>query len=79
MEYIDGITLTKFSKQHQPPILYKHLLSLLEDILPGLKYLHSNHIIHRDIKPDNIMIDHKNNPKLIDLGLACLYPDLKCA
>ncbi|EKX47965.1 hypothetical protein GUITHDRAFT_61935, partial [Guillardia theta CCMP2712] len=36
----------------------------------GLAYLHSMRIIHRDIKPQNIMLDDKDIPKLIDLGLS---------
>ena len=46
-------------------------MAIIKDIVPGLQYLHSKGIIHRDIKPDNIMIDKNNQPKLIDIGLAC--------
>ena len=39
----------------------------------GLKYLHNKGIIHRDIAPDNIMIDKNNNVKITDFGLAAYY------
>ena len=75
MEYIDGETLTKFSERfrnNRDVDLYKHLVALTIDIAKGMKFLHSNGIIHRDIKPDNIMIEKgTNQPKLIDVGLGC--------
>ena len=72
MEYIDGMTLKEFAESITvKPLLYKYLLAIIKDIVPGLQYLHSKGIIHRDIKPENIMIDKNNQPKLIDIGLAC--------
>ena len=72
MEYIDGVTLKDFAASFKGfPILYRHLLAIIKDIIPGIQYLHSKGIIHRDIKPENIMIDKNNQPKLIDIGLAC--------
>lgn len=78
MDYIEGQTLNDFSKNLRGiPLLNTYLLSIIQDIAPGLDYLHSKNIIHRDIKPDNIMIDEKHQPKLIDIGLAC-FSENKC-
>jgi serine/threonine protein kinase len=75
MEFIEGQTLTKFAKQYRSQgnllPLYKHLIAIIYDVCKGLQYMHEKGIIHRDIKPDNIMIDKNNNPKLIDIGLSC--------
>ncbi|KAL3935627.1 MAG: hypothetical protein SGBAC_008893 [Bacillariaceae sp.] len=44
-------------------------------ILEGLAYCHRHHIIHRDIKPGNVLIDRNGYPVLIDLGMAKYVPD----
>ena len=50
------------------------LISLFKKILQGLKHIHNKNIMHRDLKPQNIMIDPLTmSPKLIDFGLSLLY------
>ena len=44
----------------------------MKDVLSGLHHLHTNNIVHLDIKPDNIVINKKNSYKLADLGLCRL-------
>lgn len=71
MEYIDGVTLKAFQKMVGKRMEPYRLLNLLEPVMDGLSKLHANGIIHRDISPDNIMIDTaKQRVYLIDFGTA---------
>lgn len=69
MEYIEGKTLGQILRHHGavplPLALY-----WLHQAISGLQYLHQKKIVHRDIKPDNMIIDAAGNLKLMDLGLA---------
>jgi serine/threonine-protein kinase len=67
-EYIEGQTLTQ-KLQQQGSMSESSVKSILIDILPILSYVHSKHIVHRDIKPDNIMIRNFDGKAiLIDFG-----------
>lgn len=68
MEYIDGPTLSEWRRQVTATLPEKIALAL--QIARGLYCAHQNDIIHRDIKPDNIMIDRSGIVKLTDFGLA---------
>jgi serine/threonine protein kinase len=68
MEYIDGIPLSKKISEHQLSI--RESLILIRDCLKGLHYAHSQGVLHRDIKPDNILINSHGIPKLADFGIA---------
>lgn len=67
-EFIEGDTLTK--KVEKQGILPEHeVKQLLISLLPVLDYVHSRQMVHRDIKPDNIIIRNRDNlPVLIDFG-----------
>ncbi|ARV60713.1 serine/threonine protein kinase [Nostocales cyanobacterium HT-58-2] len=67
-EYIEGQTLTS-KLQEQGLMSESAVKEILLSILPVLEYIHSKGIIHRDIKPDNILIRHADGkPVLIDFG-----------
>jgi eukaryotic-like serine/threonine-protein kinase len=69
MQFIEGKSLSdkfKYQKPLQETIVKKYCLQLSE----GLKVVHANNFIHRDIKPDNILIDSQDRAVLIDFGAA---------
>jgi serine/threonine protein kinase len=70
MEYLDGSLkdLIKSSPSGKLPV--KESLSIIYKIAPALDYAHSRGIIHRDIKPDNIMFRKDGTPVLVDFGIA---------
>lgn len=69
MEYIDGITLKEYIAL-QGVIDWKETLHLTTQILKALQHAHENGIIHRDIKPQNIMLLQDGTIKVTDFGIA---------
>ncbi len=72
-EWIDGDTLSALVSK-QGILNESQVRHILTDILPVFSYIHSRSIVHRDIKPDNIILRHSDQlPVLIDFGL-CAKP-----
>lgn len=69
MELIDGCTLADLAHQHGPLGL-GYVITILEPIAQALAYAHSQKAIHRDIKPQNIMLDSQGRVLLTDFGIA---------
>ena len=73
-EFVDGRTYADIFRERQQQnktFTEAEVTQLLKDILPVLQYIHTNHIIHRDISPDNIMLCSKaEKPILIDFGVV---------
>jgi serine/threonine protein kinase len=69
-EFIDGKTLTEFSKTN--PLSYKSATEIAIQVASALAEAHSARIVHRDIKPDNIMIRSNGLVKVLDFGIAKL-------
>lgn len=69
MEYIDGMDLKQYIHDHHP-IPYRKTIEIMRQILDAVSYAHQHHIIHRDIKPQNILIDHDGTVKITDFGIA---------
>ncbi len=65
MEFVDG---TPFSKLL--PMPWQQALALFLEILDGLEYAHSLGVLHRDLKPDNIMAGPRGEVKIMDFGIA---------
>ena len=72
MEYVDGQSLFEIV-QENGPIPLAQAMEYIIAAARGLEYAHSQRIIHRDIKPGNIMVDQSGQIKLLDLGLARLH------
>jgi serine/threonine protein kinase len=70
MEFIDGVTLRE--KIHRERTDLKHLLKYLQQVAEGLSRAHAAGMVHRDLKPDNIMITRDGFAKVLDFGLAKL-------
>lgn len=69
MEYISGMDLKQYIRENHPIPYYK-VIDIMVQILEGVSYAHENNVIHRDIKPHNILIDHDGHVKLTDFGIA---------
>ena len=71
MEYVEGQDLAKTVKQHGP-LPVQQAVDYVLQAARGLQYAHSEGVIHRDIKPGNLLLDKKETVKILDMGLARL-------
>ena len=71
MELIDGITLKQYMER-RGRLNWRESLHFITQIMKGLSHAHSRGIVHRDIKPQNIMITNDDMVKVADFGIAAL-------
>jgi serine/threonine-protein kinase len=69
MEYVDGFTLKQYIQKYYP-IPVDEALDIMRQITAAISHAHHNGIIHRDIKPQNILIDKEGTVKITDFGIA---------
>ena len=72
MELIDGITLKQYMQKKGLPLNWREALHFITQIMKALSHAHSRGIIHRDIKPQNIMVLRDGSVKVADFGIARL-------
>ena len=69
MEYVEGRTLKELLVTRGPcPVPVA--ISYVRQVLAALRYAHRNGIVHRDIKPHNVLVDHEGRVKVADFGIA---------
>jgi serine/threonine-protein kinase len=78
MEYIKGIDLENLIDQENK-LDIKTSLRYFHQILSALEFAHKHKVIHRDIRPSNILIDEENNVKITDFGTSTLLQDKQYA
>ena len=71
MEYVDGLSLDRVV-QKKGPLSLVHSCHFVRQAALGLQHAHENGLVHRDIKPHNMMLTQKNVIKVLDFGLALL-------
>ena len=69
MELVEGITLKKYIEK-KARLSFKEAVSIAIQVSMGIEAAHNNHIIHRDIKPQNIIISKDGKVKVTDFGIA---------
>ena len=74
LEYIEGMTLKDYMIKN-PRISIETIVHIAKQIAAGLSHAHQNGIIHRDIKPQNILMDENLTCKITDFGIARAYGD----
>ena len=81
MEFVDGKDLTNYLREHPGPIPLAMALPLLQEIASALDYAHAQGVVHRDVKPSNILLESRTLPTphhfpfravLTDFGIAKL-------
>jgi serine/threonine protein kinase len=73
MEYVEGIDLSQAIKQNLLDANRK--LDLAIQVCRALSYAHKNGVIHRDVKPGNILIDGEGNVRVLDFGIAKFFDE----
>jgi predicted Ser/Thr protein kinase len=75
MELVRGVPLNEFARDRSIPIPQR--LELFRGICDAINYAHQRGVIHRDLKPTNILVDPEGGPKILDFGLARISdPDM---
>jgi hypothetical protein len=68
MEFVEGLPLNDWCQQNNPPLNTR--IALFQKICEAVEYAHRNMVVHRDLKPGNILVSPEGTPKLLDFGIA---------
>lgn len=73
MEFVDGVAITAYCDEKRLSV--KQRIALFLAVCDGVNYAHRSLVVHRDLKPDNILVDANGVPKLLDFGIARLLSE----
>ncbi len=68
MEYVEGLPIDQYCDRNRLSAMQRQ--ELFETVLKAVQYAHENLVIHRDLKPDNILVTHDGTVKILDFGIA---------
>ena len=68
MELVDGVTLSAWLKVQRRP--WREIIAMFEQIGAGLAAVHRAGLVHRDFKPDNVLVDRDGRARVVDFGIA---------
>jgi len=68
MEFVDGVPLDEYAQVHA--LVQDDILRVMGEVCGAVQYAHQNGVIHRDLKPRNILVDDEGKPHVLDFGLA---------
>lgn len=70
MDYVEGVTIDRYCEEHRLSV--EERCELIGKVCDAVAYAHRNLVVHRDLKPGNILVGPDGNPKLLDFGIAKL-------
>lgn len=70
MEYVDGIRIDEYCRKHECTV--KQRIELFKQMLEAVRHAHENLVIHRDLKPGNILVNSAGKVKILDFGISKL-------
>ena len=70
MEYVDGVAIQRFCEEHSQTLSQR--ITLFLRVCEAVQFAHQHFVVHRDLKPDNILVSSDSTPRLLDFGTAKL-------
>ena len=78
MEYVEGITLTQLLRERGDALSLDVVAAVFASVAHALEVAHAHQVLHLDIKPDNVLVNHQGQVKVTDFGLATLADASGC-